>query len=65
MAERDFVDENLSNFTFEGASYRGVDPLTGTPIQPMLQHLKPLRTSIEQDKVKLAESWLSEESGCS
>ncbi len=31
VAERDFVDENLSNFTSEGASYRGVDPLTGTP----------------------------------
>lgn len=27
--ERDFIDDNLSNFTLEGASYVSVDPLTG------------------------------------
>lgn len=33
--ERDFIDDNLTNFTSEGASYASVDSLTGSSDEPL------------------------------
>ena len=32
VRERDFIVDNLDNYSYEGASYKAADPLTGSPV---------------------------------
>ena len=38
--ERDYIVDNLTNYNFEGASYKAADPLTGSPI-PVYRFFNP------------------------
>ena len=40
VIERDFIVDNLDNYSYEGASYKAADPLTGSPV-PVYRFFNP------------------------